>query len=633
MNTGRRSSWLVFLALMAALLLLATQRPLALPDEGRYGEIGRWMLQSGDFLAPRLDGLPFFHKPPLLHWLQSGAYAVLGVSAWSARFIPALHAGLMLLGLYLSVRHVEGEAQARRAMLVLGSSLGFLIGGQYVNHDMLVAAWISSAIWCMGAAFMHGERPDTRLALLGFASCAFGVLSKGLIGIVLPGMVILAWLLYTGQIRKMLALPWLRGLAVFAAIALPWFILGQQKYPELFNYLIIGQHFARYTGQTFNNQWPFWFYLVVLPALMFPWGLLFVAWLRPRMFKAAVTHDRRDPAVQWSSLLWIWLGVILLFFSLPKSKIVGYILPVLPPAAALVARTWKDWQASERLKNRLFAGLLAASLLLSVVSTTWPGSTPGASIPAATWPCCWAAPCSRQSASMPSAPTPTTCRSTPACKRRCAWWKTGPRPGARAVTTGGANCLKPATSSRPWPAPCCCPLRCSTPHRPRHGWSHRATLPPPPCRARGKTPTRDRTGRCGWRTRAQRWKAHQRPSRNVWPAASSRASTKDGHTGQPIQRRASTKHSSLVTKPATAVTMKRSRLCCRPVRVPLKLSQRWPTKLTPKATRNPARLATSGGMAWRAASNTSRCTAAALAPTPPNHRPECHQGWLMRPPS
>lgn len=367
-HTGRRTSWLVFAALMAVLLLLAAWRPLALPDEGRYGEIGRWMLQSGDFLAPRLDGLPFFHKPPLLHWLQSGAYAILGVSAWSARFIPALHAGLMLLGLYLSVRHVEGETRARQAMLVLGSSLGFLIGGQYVNHDMLVAAWIGTAIWCMGAAFMHGERPDTRLALLGFASCAFGVLSKGLIGIVLPGMVILAWLLYTGQTRKMLALPWLRGLAVFAGIALPWFVLGQHKYPELFNYLIIGQHFARYTGQTFNNQWPIWFYLVVLPALMFPWSLLFLAWLRPRVFKTVVRQERRDPAVQWASLLWIWLGVILLFFSLPKSKIVGYILPVLPPAACLVARTWHDWRASEPLKTRVFGALLIASLVLSGVA-------------------------------------------------------------------------------------------------------------------------------------------------------------------------------------------------------------------------------------------------------------------------
>ena len=365
---GRRTSWLVFAALMATLLLLALQRPLALPDEGRYGEIGRWMLQSGDYLAPRLDGLPFFHKPPLLHWLQSGAYAILGATEWSARLIPALHAGLMLLGLYLSVRRVEGELRARQAMLVLGSSVGFLIGGQYVNHDMLVAAWISTAIWCMGAAFMQGDKPDTRLALLGFAACALGVLSKGLIGIVLPGMVILVWLAYTGQLRKLLALPWLRGLAVFAAIALPWFVLGQHKYPELFNYLIIGQHFARYTGKVFNNQWPAWFYLLVLPALMFPWGLLFLSWLRPRMLKSALDQNRHSPAVQWSSLLWIWLLVILLFFSLPKSKIVGYILPVLPPAACLVARTLGAWRTHEQRKRWAFGVLLATSLAIAAVA-------------------------------------------------------------------------------------------------------------------------------------------------------------------------------------------------------------------------------------------------------------------------
>ena len=363
--TGRRTSWLIFAALMAVLLLLAVQRPLALPDEGRYGEIGRWMLQSGDFLAPRLNGLPFFHKPPLLHWLQSGAFALWGVSAWSARLAPACSAGLMLLGLYLSVRQAEGETRARHAMLILGSSLGFLIGGQYVNHDMLVEAWISTAIWCLGAAFMQGDRPDTRLALAGFAASALGVMSKGLIGIVLPGMVLLAWLLYTGQSRKILALPWLRGLAVFGAIALPWFVLGQRTYPELFNYLIIGQHFARYTGQSFNNQLPFWFYPVVLVALLFPWSLLAGAWLQPRRLRSVFGQDRHAPAARWPSLLWIWLVVIVLFFSLPKSKIVGYILPVLPPAAALLARIWNDWQASARLKARFFAGLLSISLVLA----------------------------------------------------------------------------------------------------------------------------------------------------------------------------------------------------------------------------------------------------------------------------
>lgn len=361
----RRNSLLIFVALMAVLLLLALSRPLALPDEGRYAEIGRWMLQSGDYIAPRLDGLPFFHKPPLLHWLQSVVFAALGVSAWSARIVPALHAGLMLLGLYLSVRHIEGETRACQAMLILGSSLGLLIGGQYVNHDMLVAAWISTAIWCIGAAFMQGDKPDTRLALMGFAACAFGVLSKGLIGIVLPGMVILVWLLYTGQLRKMLNLPWLRGLALFCVLTLPWFVLAQGKYPELFNYLIIGQHFARYTGQTFNNQWPFWFYLVVLPALLFPWSLLFLSWLRPSRWRNIIMQERQTPAARWPSLLWIWLGVILLFFSLPKSKIVGYIFVVLPPTAAILARTLGDWRVSDRFKLRVFCMLVVISLGLA----------------------------------------------------------------------------------------------------------------------------------------------------------------------------------------------------------------------------------------------------------------------------
>ena len=364
----RNHCWLTFAALMAVLMLLAWWRPLALPDEGRYAEIGRWMLQSGDYLAPRLDGMPFFHKPPLLHWLQSGLFAMLGVSAWVARMVPALHAGLMLLGLYLSVRHAEGETRARQAMLVLGSSLGFLMGGQYVNHDMLVAAWISTAIWCMGAAFMQGEKPDTRLALMGFAACALGVLSKGLIGIVLPGLVILVWLAYTGQLRKILSLPWLRGLTVFCMITLPWFVLGQQQYPELFNYLIIGQHFARYTGQAFNNQWPFWFYLVVLPALMFPWSLLLLSWLRPSALRSITTRDRQTPEARWPSLLWLWLVVILLFFSLPKSKIVGYIFVVLPPTAAILARSWSHWHALGNVQSRAFAGMLIASVGLAGIA-------------------------------------------------------------------------------------------------------------------------------------------------------------------------------------------------------------------------------------------------------------------------
>lgn len=112
-------------ALWLALLVLASLRPFAVPDEGRYGEIGRWMWVSGDWLTPRLNGVPFFHKPPYLYWLEGLSVAVFGVSELALRLVPALHAGLMLSALYLAARRISTEVIARRAALMLGSSLGF----------------------------------------------------------------------------------------------------------------------------------------------------------------------------------------------------------------------------------------------------------------------------------------------------------------------------------------------------------------------------------------------------------------------------------------------------------------------------------------------------------------------------
>ena len=200
--TEQRKSRLSLAVLFLLLLVLAALRPLAVPDEGRYGEIGRWMLQSGDWLTPRLNGIPFFHKPPYLYWLEAASLAVFGVHAWALRLVPALHAGLMLLALYAGARRFATEAVARRAVWMLGSSLAFLLAGQYVNHDMLVAAWIGVAIWCFALAFLHGPTPQPALARWGFVACALGVLSKGLMGLALPGLVLLLWLLWTRHPEK-----------------------------------------------------------------------------------------------------------------------------------------------------------------------------------------------------------------------------------------------------------------------------------------------------------------------------------------------------------------------------------------------------------------------------------------------
>lgn len=361
--TERGKSWLTVTVLWALLLTLAALRPLAVPDEGRYAEIGRWMLMSGDWLTPRLNGLPFFHKPPLLHWLEALSMAVFGVHAWVARLVPALHAGLMLLALYLVARRVGGEDLARRAALMLGTSLSFLIGGQYVNHDMMVAAWIGIAIWCFALAFMHGGRPDATLARLGFVACALGVLSKGLIGLALPGLVLLVWLLWTRQFRKLHHLPWFSGLALFGLIALPWFVLAQRHYPGLLDYMFGAQQFGRYTGTTFNNPRPWWFYLAVLPLLFFPWTfwVLSQAWTAVRRPREAPASEARG----WVPLCWIWLVAVIGFFSIPQSKIVGYALPVMPPLALLAALGWERSMARRRNAGRWLLALAASAIVLA----------------------------------------------------------------------------------------------------------------------------------------------------------------------------------------------------------------------------------------------------------------------------
>jgi 4-amino-4-deoxy-L-arabinose transferase-like glycosyltransferase len=372
--TERQKSWLTLAGLWTLLLVMAALRPLAVPDEGRYGEIGRWMLQSGDWLTPRLNGIPFFHKPPYVYWLEAMSLAVFGVNELALRLVPALHVGMMLTALYLAARSIATERIARRAAIMLGTSLTFLIGGQYVNHDMAVAAWIGVAIWCFAFAFMAGDKPSANWARLGFIACGFGMLSKGLIGIALPGLVIFVWLIWTRQFKKLLYLPWVSGLVLFAAIALPWFVIAQQKYPELFNYMFVGQQFNRYTAATYNNPQPWWFYLLSIVLLLFPWVFFSFKQVRRDTAQAAGAV-----AKEWHSLCWIWAGAILLFFSIPNSKLIGYILPVMPAMALLSALGWERAMAHRAASGKIFVGLcvlnlgIALALVLKVGDVTRTG--------------------------------------------------------------------------------------------------------------------------------------------------------------------------------------------------------------------------------------------------------------------
>ena len=347
---------------LLAVWLLATLglRPLLLPDEGRYANVARDMLLSGDGLSfltqpPLLNGLPFFHKPPLMYWLDMAAMALVGVNQFSARFAPFVGAWVMGAALFMAVRRWHGPQQARLALLVLATCPFFFIGGQYANLDMLVGGLITATVLAFARA-VDGRDRSLRWLLIGWAFAAISVLAKGLIGFVLPALVVGPWLLAQRRWRDLLWLLHPAGLAVFAALALPWFVLMQLRHPGFFDYFIVEQHVRRFAQTSFNNVHPAWFYLAILPALTLPWSLWLPAAVRKAWRERAGLHDAQLALWAW------WLLVVVGFFSLPSSKLVGYVLPALAPWCLLLSFAVTRFGVAAR-----GTAAAAAMLCLSVV--------------------------------------------------------------------------------------------------------------------------------------------------------------------------------------------------------------------------------------------------------------------------
>lgn len=157
-----------------------------------------------------------------------------------------------------------------------------------------------------------------------------GVLAKGLIGGVLPAMVILAWLLATKRWRMLRPLLWFPGLLLFMVVTVPWFASMQWKFADFLNYFFVVQHFQRFAGSGFNNVQPWGFY----PVVLFAFNLLWLPWIY-RIFTPGYLADSRHDPIR--ALMWLWLVVVVVFFSIPQSKLLGYILPAVPPLAFLLS--------------------------------------------------------------------------------------------------------------------------------------------------------------------------------------------------------------------------------------------------------------------------------------------------------
>lgn len=333
-------------------------RVLSLPDEGRYVGVAWEMLHSGEWLTPKLNGLPYFHKPPLFYWITAASLWAGGLQEWSARVAPVLGALAAAFFLFRFVRRWSHAGAARATVLVLATQPLFFLGAQFANLDMLVAGCITVTILFAADAALRLDagQPHRGALAVAYLAAALGVLAKGLIGAAIPAMVILVWLAAMHRWKVMGRLVWLPGLALFLAVAAPWFIVMQVRFPSFLDYFFIVQQFTRYTQTGFNNPQPFSFYPVVLSVLVLPWSPWLYRALSRRYWADALASPIRI-------LMWSWLGVVVLFFSWPQSKLVGYALPALAPLGFLIADAALPLLERSRRARRVWLGCTVIAVL------------------------------------------------------------------------------------------------------------------------------------------------------------------------------------------------------------------------------------------------------------------------------
>ncbi len=351
------------------------QRALWHPDEGRYVEISREMTVSGDYVTPRLNGVKYFEKPALFYWLEAGAIRLFGLKAWAMRLWPAAFALIGCLAVYVTGRRLYDRRTGLIAAAMLATAPLHYFLGRAITLDMAVSALLTVALF----AFLLGTREPPgharRNYFWAFYACAaLATLAKGLIGMVIPAMVIGAWILILNEWRLLKSIYLPSGLVLFLIIAAPWHIAAARANPEFAQFYFIHEHFQRYLTKVHDRYQPAWFFIPVLLAGFYPW----TAYLAQALTKSwpASWQARRDH--REAIFLMLWVGLVFAFFSFSDSKLVPYILPILPPLALLVARYlalhW-DQASSASLRAGTWT-LLALGFLLALVLVFVPQSTP-----------------------------------------------------------------------------------------------------------------------------------------------------------------------------------------------------------------------------------------------------------------
>ncbi len=323
------SAAICLLCLAFALFFLKLgDRALWSSDEGRYAEIPREMIERSDAVSPHLNHVPYFEKPPLVYWLTAVNFSLMGETEGAARFWPALLGviGVVLVWLF-ACRWFDRETGFWSAWFLL-TSIGYFLVGRYLVLDMPFTVLLSAGLLC----FLEGFEGRNRLVLIAaYLLIGLATLVKGVVACAFPFLIVAVYLTWTRQWGRWRQTGILWGVPLVLAVNIPWFVLISMKNPTFLQFFFIHEHLQRFLTHNAGRPGPIYYFFGIGMLFFFPWSL-FVFFIGDRLctYKSPVTmEDRRR------LFLLIWLLVIFLFFSVSRSKLPPYILPVLPPLAIL----------------------------------------------------------------------------------------------------------------------------------------------------------------------------------------------------------------------------------------------------------------------------------------------------------
>ncbi len=374
--------FLLLIPIVAALILGLDiwSFPLISPDEPRYAETAREMIERMDFITPYCDYLPRFDKPILFYWFEILSLKLFGFNELAAR-LPSVLAGAGMVWLAFLLGSIQGFGLVAAGMML--TTLQIFLFSKLAITDMTLAFFISAAIAFFYLGYRERQEIQQKFALkekqssawfsLSFVMMAFGMLCKGPVAVLLPLAVIFIFLVIEKDLFDFLNDTWVElgiGLGLFLLISVPWYLAVHLASSGKFTYeFFMGHNLSRYLNVLTNHSGPLWYYIPVVIVGLFPWSFFLVQAIVSNDFSTKFNlRAESAKSAHLMSFCSLWAALIFIFFSISQTKLPTYITPIYLPLVIIVAKWWSEKFKTLRSNGyKNIDGLIGLALMVVTV--------------------------------------------------------------------------------------------------------------------------------------------------------------------------------------------------------------------------------------------------------------------------